>query len=271
MARLQASDIEKAQLVWHRAGVTVWMRRKAVEVLRSALHHAVALALCEHNVARRASLPRKRDRAPTWLDVRGVRLLLTDVRDHPLELAYVLAIGLGLRRGEILGLTWGDVDLRRGTLTVNWNRVEWAHGTRLMAPKTAASRRTLALPSLVHEALRRQRARERRKARAVGARLASADPVLTTRSRRPYWTGYLYQDLRARLERLGLPRMRLHDLRHTAASPLLSEGVPPRTVMEMMGHRNLEVTMLIYGHTNLRHQREAVATLDRALRRYRIT
>lgn len=65
--------------------------------------------------------------------------------------------------------------------------------------------------------------------------------------------------------------MRFHDLRHTAASLMLAEGVPPRTVMEMMGHRNLAVTMLIYGHTNLRHQREAADRLDRALRRRKMT
>jgi integrase len=271
VSRLRPSDIEKALIVWQRAGVTVWMRRKAIEVLRSALNHAVALALCEHNVARRASMPKKRQRAPSWLDVDGVKVLLDDVYDHPLELGYVLAIGLGLRRGELLGLTWGDVDLRKRMLTVNWNRVEWERGTRLMAPKTAASRRALAMQELVRAALVRQRERERKKARAAGTKLRPEDPVMTTRTRRPYWTGYLYCDLCERLARLGLPKMRLHDLRHTAASLLLSEGVPPRTVMEMMGHRNLEVTMYIYGHTNLRHQRDAVATLDRALRRYRIT
>ncbi len=211
VARLATSDMERAQLLWQQAGVTLWMRRKAIEVLRSALNHAVALGLCEQNVARRASIPAKRPRVPRWLDVAGVRRLLADVHGHPLEPAYVLAIGLGLRRGEIIGLTWADVDLRRGRLTVDWNRVECEHGTRLVAPKTAASRRVLVLP-----------------------------------------------------------RMRFHDLRHTAASLLLSEGVPPRTVMEMMGHRNLAVTMLIYGHTNLDQQERAVATLDKALRRYRI-
>lgn len=271
VSKLTATDIEKAQLVWQRAGVSVWMRRKAVEVLRSALNHAVALGLCEHNVARRASIPRKLGRTPAWLDVDGIRSLLADVHDHPLELAYVLAVGLGLRRGEVLGLTWADVDLRKRQLTVKWNRVEWERGTRLMEPKTAASRRTLVLPELVHAALIRQRRREQRKAREAGAKVSPSDPVLTTRTRRPFWTSYLYHDLCKRLDRLGLPRMRLHDLRHTAASLLLSEGVPPRTVMEMMGHRNLEVTMFIYGHTNLRHQRVAVATLDRALRRHRIS
>lgn len=270
VSRLKAEDVARAELVWQQAGVTLWMRRKAVEVLRSALNQAVALGLCKENVAQRARLPRKRSRAPAWLDLNGVRALLADVRGHPLEAAYALATCLGLRRGEVAGLTWADVDLDSSRLTVNWNRVEWEHGTRLMVPKTAASRRALAMPGPVLKALRSQRARENAKARARGEVLRTGDPVLTTRNRRPYSTGYLYQDLRRRLERLGLPRMRFHDLRHTAASLLLGEGVPPRTVMEMMGHRNLAVTMLIYGHANLDQQRAAVATLDRAFRRHRI-
>jgi integrase len=267
---LRVEHIARAELVWQQAGVTLWMRRKAVEVLRSALNHAVALGLCEVNVARRARVPAKRPRPPAWLDLKGVRVLLEDVRGHPLEAAYALAICLGLRRGEVAGLTWGDVDLTVRRLTVNWNRVEWEHGTRLMAPKTAASRRALALPELVVASLRRQLARERAKARQAGLSLTPGDAVLTTRNRRPYSTAYLYLDLRKRLERLGLPRMRFHDLRHTAASLLLGEGVPPRTVMEMMGHRNLAVTMLIYGHANLDQKRQAAATLDRAFRRHRI-
>jgi integrase len=243
------------------------MRRKAVEVLRSALNHAVALGLCEVNVARRTPIPRKKGRPPVWLELDAARRLLRDVQGHPLETAYTLAIALGLRRGEVLGLTWADVSLAERRLQVRWTRTEYEGGTRLTAPKTAASRRTLAIPELVLRSLRDQLARERTKARRVGAEIRPEDAVLTTRTRRPYACGYFYQDLKKRLARLELPPMRLHDLRHTAASLMLAEGVPPRTVMEMMGHRNLEVTMLIYGHTSLDQQRKAAVALDRAFRR----
>lgn len=263
--KLATADIERAHLLWQRAGVKTSMRRKAVEVLRSALRHAVALGLCDANVASRSSVPPKSTRPPTWLDVEDARRLLAAVRGKPIEGAYALALGLGLRRGEVLGLTWSDVDLARGLLHVRWNRTEYLGGTRLTAPKTAASRRTLALPAFVARVLREQRRAEQRKARAAGTRLRPEDPVLTTRTRRPYWTSYLHVELQKRLRELGLPAMRYHDLRHTAASLMLGAGVPPRTVMEMMGHRNLAVTMLIYGHTNLRHQREAVGVVDRVL------
>ncbi len=259
--RLAPTDIEHAHILWQRAGVTTSMRRKAVEVLRSALRHAGALGLCDTNAASRSTVPPKPSRHPTWLDVEDARRLLASVRGNPIEGSYALALGLGLRRGEVLGLTWADVDFIRHVLHVRWNRTEFVGGTRLTAPKTAASRRTLALPAFVERVLREQRRSEQRKARAVGARLRPEDPVLTTRTRRPYWTGYVHVELQKRLDDLGLPRMRYHDLRHTAASLMLAASVPPRTVMEMMGHRNLAVTMLIYGHTNLRHQREAVGVV----------
>lgn len=264
---LSSVHLEQAQLAWQRAGVKPSMRRKAIEVLRSALNHAVALGLMDENVAKRARVPAKPQRAPAWVDLDGAKRLLRDVRGHALEAAYVMAIGLGLRRGEVAGLTWADVDLGKRQLTVRWSRVETYHGARLVEPKTAASRRVLAMPEFVVRVLRRQRERELRKARRSRVSLLPGDAVLTTRNRHPYWSSYLYGDLKRRLERLKMPHMRFHDLRHTAASLMLAEGVPPRTVMEMMGHRNLAVTMLVYGHTNLRHQREAAERLDKAFRR----
>lgn len=267
LSTLTSVMLERAHLVWQRAGVRESMRRKAIEVLRSALSHAVALGVLEENVARRTGVPRRSERPPNWVDLDDARRLLRDVHGHPLEAGYVLAIGLGLRRGEVAGLTWRDVDLRRQVLTVRWNRTEWYQGTRLIEPKTAASRRALAMPRFVTQVLRAQRAREERKARAAGAKVQPNDSVLTTRNRRPIWSSYLYADFKRRQERLNIRPMRFHDLRHTAASIMLAEGVPPRTVMEIMGHRNLAVTMLIYGHTNLRHQREAADKMDLAVRK----
>ena len=117
----------------------------------------------------------------------------------------------------------------------------------------------------MERSLRDQWRRETNKARKAGATVRPSDPVLTTRTRRPHWTAYLHVELKKRLKDLGLPPLRYHDLRHTAASLMLAEGISPRTVMEMLGHRNLEVTMFVYGHVNLRHQHVAAAAVDRAL------
>ena len=165
----------------------------------------------------------------------------------------------------MIGLTWRDIDLAERTVSVRWIRVEGRGGTYLVEPKSPASRRTLALPNFVATALERQLEREQKKATAIGAKVLPEDPVLTTRNRRPYWTSYLHHELKRRLQRLGLPPMRYHDLRHTAASLMFREGVPPRVVMEIMGHKNLDVTMLIYGHVCLDQQRKAAELVDNAL------
>ena len=99
--RLRTEDIEKAGLVWEHAGVKQSMRRKAIEVLRSALNHAVALGLCRVNPASRARTPPKPTRTSRWLDVDDVRRLLDSASGHSLEAAYMLAICVGgLRRGR---------------------------------------------------------------------------------------------------------------------------------------------------------------------------
>lgn len=265
MRSLTPEKLEKAKLIWQRGGVKTSMIRKAIEVLRSALRHAVELGLCKSNPAARARVPPKSDRPANWLDVPDARRLLASARGSRWEAMYALTLALGLRRGELTGLTWADVDLRARVLRVRWTRTERRGGSELTQPKTTASRRTIALPEFVVRSLRLQRQRELRKARTVGLTLRPSDPVFTTRSRRPYWSSQLYQELKFRLDKLGLPRMRFHDLRHTAASLMLAEGVSPRTVMEILGHRNLAVTLMIYGHVNLLHQHEAVALVDRAL------
>src|SRR5262249_48354192 len=102
VAKLRTEDIERVQLLLQRAGVKTSMRRRAVEVLRPALRHALALGLCEVNPASRTQIPPKSTRLPTWLDIEEARRLLDSVVGHPLEAGYALAIGLGLRRGEII-------------------------------------------------------------------------------------------------------------------------------------------------------------------------
>jgi integrase len=114
---LTPEKLERAKLVWQRAGVRTSMIRKAIEVLRSALRHAVALGLCPLNAASRTSVPPKSDREPSWLDIDDARELLESTRGTRWEAVYAVALGLGLRRGEIAGLTRGCRDSAGGAGT----------------------------------------------------------------------------------------------------------------------------------------------------------
>jgi integrase len=145
------------------------------------------------------------------------------VRGERYEAAYLLALLRGLRQGKALGLTWDAVDLGAGRLPIQHTRgrVRWT-GLAEGEPKSARGRRSLVLLQPVVEALRRLRARQ------APERLREA--------------------FHAAVARLGLPRLRFHDLRHTCATLLLTQGVHPKVVQELLGHSTIAMTLDTYSH-----------------------
>ncbi|MEU9344709.1 site-specific integrase [Streptomyces sp. NPDC048278] len=196
---------------------------------------------------------------------------LEAARTDPLYTAFVLAVALGLRRGEILGLQWKDVDLDRRTLTV---RTTLNRGGRELYLDTTKNRRARVIPiALMCVApLRWQRMRKAERRTAAGAEWHESDHVFTTRSGRPIEPRNLYRSFLSFLrisESAKLPKVRLHDTRHGCASLLFAAGVAPRTVMEILGHSQIAVTMNVYTHVSDDHRREAMGHMDRLLKRRR--
>lgn len=172
------------------------------------------------------------------------------------DMAYFLAIALGLRRGEICALSWGDIDIDDATLTVRHNFDR--HGS-LKATKTRAGFRVLALPDFVCDALRRHRDAQRERFVRAGreASLGSSSPVILHRSFgrvNPVALGIWWRRDRAAL---GLDDWCLHELRHSYLSMLALQGVHPRVMQEIAGHANFSTTMNIYAHVNIDAKREA--------------
>ena len=168
---------------------------------------------------------------------------------------------LGLRRSEICGLRWEHVDLEKKTLKVSQSVQRVEGKLRELPTKTRRSTRTVPLPARVVSALKTHREQAESTTKGglaegfvFGTRNGTAlEPRNLTRS----WTRLCEaQDMR---------RVPLHGLRHTCVSLLLAQGVNPRTVMEIVGHSAIEMTMNVYGHTNLETQRRALDDLDRAL------
>lgn len=182
------------------------------------------------------------------------RVFLDAVRGDRLEALYTVALGLGLRQGEAIGLRWQDVDLERGTLTARHAlqrvKLEPDQPARkvLVETKTARSRRTLALPGVVLSGLREHRARQLQERLLAGSRWVETDLVFSTRNGTAATNTYITRLFQAHLERAGLPRMRFHELRHSAASLLIAQGAPLRTVMEVLGHSTITLTANVYGH-----------------------
>ncbi|WP_074318765.1 site-specific integrase [Micromonospora cremea] len=170
----------------------------------------------------------------------------------------------GLRQGEVLGLRWDDLDLAAGTLRVRGQlqRDPDTGSLVFVETKTARSRRTLPLPPTVLAALRRHH--ERQAAERFDAD-NWADPGLVFSVGTPIHPRNDYRSFRDIIRQAGLRQVRLHDLRHTAASVLLAQGVPARVVMEILGHSQMSVTLNIYAHVAPEIEREAAARLEGAL------
>jgi integrase len=225
-------------------------------VLRRALNKALRWGLIARNPATLVDPPRSVRREIAPLSAEQARALLETAKGDRIEAFYTVALLLGLRRGEVLGLSWRDVDFDRRTLHVRQTIQRLAHkltdgkgGLVPAEPKTDKSRRTLSLPDGVIRALKAHRARQATERLAAGTAWRDSDLIFTSPSGKPLDPKGVHRDFKRLLAKAELPMAtRLHDLRHSAASLLLAQGVPLRTIMELLGHSSLAMTANVYAH-----------------------
>jgi len=234
-------------------------------VLRTALNQAVQWDTVPRNVATLVQPPRAPRAEIHPLSPEQARSFLDAVRGDRLEALYSVGLALGLRQGEILGLRWSDVDLEAGTIRVAQALQRVNGRLEFVEPKSQTSRRTIPLPATVARALRAHRSRQLEDRLAAGARWHDSDLVFTTALGTPLDSRNVTRRFQAALERAGLPRLRFHDLRHTAASLMLAQGVPARVVMETLGHSQISLTLNTYSHVVPALQREAADRMEAVL------
>ena len=235
-------------------------------VLRTALGRALKWGLVARNAAALADPPRVADPGPRLITKDQARMLLAAFRGNRLEALYVVALSLGLRQGEALALRWEDVDLERQTLRVEAAMQRVDRTLQRVEPKTQRSRRTIPLPGVAVEALRAHRVRQIEERLLAGDRWREHGLVFTTSIGTPLDGVTVTHRFQKLLDRAGLPRLRFHDLRHGAASLLAAQEVPARVAMELLGHSDIRTTLNVYTHVAPELAREAVRSLDVALR-----
>jgi integrase len=235
-------------------------------VLRNALECAVREEVIPRNAARLVKIA-----APQYVVNRGLtapqaQAVLQAAQTQRLGALYVLALFLGLRRGELLGLRWEDVDLDGGKLEVVHNLQRVGGALQLVPPKTEGSRRTVPLPSACVEALREHKRRQFRERSDAWPDWEDHGLVFPSRRGTPMEPDNLRRSWSVIRTAAGLPGVRFHDLRHTCVTLLLDLGTPPHVVREIVGHSAIEVTMTIYAHVSLEEKRKALGKLGEALR-----
>jgi integrase len=233
-------------------------------VLRQALTQAERWGLVSRNVAKLAEPPRIPHAPVVPLTPAEARVFREAIHGDRLEALFLLAIGSGLRQGEILGLAWGDVDLEARTATVRQALQRVNGALVLVEPKSSSSHRIATFPAFVGDALRAYRTRQREERLLAGTRWHD-DPrqlVFTTSVGTPLDGITVTRRFQAILAAAGLPRQRFHDLRHACASFLLAQGVPARVVMEQLGHSQISLTLGTYSHLIPGMSRAATDLLD---------
>jgi integrase len=236
-------------------------------VLRQALGQAERWGLISRNVAKLADPPRVPRREVEPLAPEQARTFLAAIAGDRLEALYVTALGTGLRQGELLGLSWRDVDPDAGTIRVRQALQRNRSGLVLVEPKSATSHRTVALPGVVTAALRAHRIRQLEERLAAAGRWPDdpRDLVFLSTTGTPLEGVNVTRRFQALLADAGLPRQRFHDLRHACATLLLAQGVAPRVVMETLGHSQISLTMNTYSHVVPSMTRHAAERMDEAL------
>ena len=232
-------------------------------VLHRAFSQAVRWGLISRNPCDAVTPPRpgrtemrvlSRGEAATFLDATW---------NHPAHALYVLALTTGMRQGELLGLRWEDVNLDAGRLVVRRSlQRQREAGLVFTQPKTGRSRRTVMLSQRAITALRDHRTRQLERRLVIGSGWRDQDLVFPNKSGSPMDPSWQTAVFKEAIQRAGLPPMRFHDLRHTAATLLLTQGVHPKVVSEMLGHATITLTLDTYSHLVPVLHEQAAAAMD---------
>lgn len=243
-------------------GMSVRSTQILREVLRSALTRASAEELVARNVAQLVRLPKseRQDSQPWTAD--EARAFLKASESDPLYTAFVVLVLYGLRRGEVLGLRWRDIDFRNSVIRIR-QQVQRVGGRLQEGPvKTSSGRRDLPLLDLVRDLLAGQRARP-------GYDLAGF--VFATRTGQPLEPRNFVRSFQRIIERNDLRRITVHQVRHTAATLLKDLGVPARDTQTILGHSDISITQQIYQHTDMAGRREALSRVEAVFRDIRVS
>jgi integrase len=240
-----------------------------VVYMHRVLKQSLAQAVLWHDLARNPTEgikpPRVERRQMKVYDADATATLIEIARGTSLFIAILLAVTTGMRRGEIAALRWRHIDLARAQISVVENAEQTKHAVRYKPPKTDKGRRPVALSATVVDELRAHRVSQAQELLKLGIRLSDDTFVIAQADSSPYQPRSLTHAFKLFLAEHKLPRIRLHDLRHTHATAMLSACVHPKIVQERLGHSTIAITLDLYSHVLEGMQENAVERVDAAL------
>ena len=240
-------------------------------ILHKAMETAVKWNLVARNVCKVVDPPRRQRFEVTPLTLDQIQKLLSEVEGHRMEALFKVALATGMRRGELMGLKWQDINFEAGTIQVRrvLTRIPSkfpGKGYEEAEPKTQRSRRTIVIAQFALTSLKEHQIRQEQEKEKAGRYWQEHDYVFCT----PLGTHLnpsrdVLDPLKVFLKHAGLPDIRFHDLRHSAATLLLSLGIHPKVVQEILGHSQISITMDIYSHVMPNMHQDAIHKLNEAM------
>jgi integrase len=250
LQKVRPADLAAFYAALARTGLAPRTIRLIHTVLHRALGQAKIWGVIRDNPADLAKPPKAPDQETSMLQPDQAAALLERLRGNPLHLLVSLALGTGMRRNEMLGLRWQDVDLDAGRLTIEQALEETrTRGIRVKGPKTKHGRRTISLPAHLVTELRQHWRKQQEQRLAMGLGKAPADsPVLATPEGTYQSPNALSKAWPRFMAGIGMPAVTLHSLRHTHASMLIASGLDILTISRRLGHSAPTITLGVYGH-----------------------
>ena len=261
---LRPDHIQSLYNLKSEAGLSPRMVRLIHAVLHRALNQALHMGVISRNPTQATIKPKIPRKEMITLNDNQVQTFLLAARGSRFEMIYLLALTTGLRAGELLGLRWADLDWVNCRLQVKrqLQRLPDGGGLAFSEPKTSAGRRVIVLGKYTLEKLREHYNKQQLARQFAGERWHEDDLIFTSTIGTPLDLRNVVREYKEILKQAGLPVLRFHDLRHTAATLMLQQGIHPKVVQERLGHSQISLTLDTYSHVLPSMQEDAAQKLD---------
>lgn len=273
LQRLEPSHIAKFYSDALESGLSNKTVLNTHRLLSRALNQAVKMQIIVRNPAQAVEPPRYRPKEMSLITDKQMDAFMEEIEGSPFREAFLLSIYTGLRRGELLGLRWRDINLEFATITVNQSLVRVAgKGFIIKEPKTASSRRSIAITPFVCNMLRAAKGKRSQELNSLGGHISENDLIFCRLDDgRPFEPSSMSHAFKRIMRKTNCEGIRLHDLRHYHASWLLREGVNIKVIQQRLGHSNIGTTLNIYGHIMPDQDAEAAMIFERGIMKRRDT